>query len=105
LVLTTLSSLTEKERSTRAAIKKNKNFECLNKKKQENCTFDYPFITRHFKPKNEFLFVNLPVPVLRIHMFLGLLDPDPLVKRYGSGSGFFYHQAKIVRKTLIPTVF
>jgi hypothetical protein len=35
--------------------------------------------------------------------FLGLLDPDPdpLRKRYGSGS--FYHQAKIVRKTLIPT--
>ena len=25
-------------------------------------------------------------------------------KRYGSGSGSFYHQAKIVRKTLIPTV-
>jgi hypothetical protein len=31
-------------------------------------------------------------------MFLGLLDPDPdpLVKRYVSGS--FYNQAKIVRK-------
>jgi hypothetical protein len=27
--------------------------------------------------------------------------PDPLVGGYGSGS--FYHQAKIVRKTLIPT--
>jgi hypothetical protein len=24
--------------------------------------------------------------------------------RYGSGSGSFYHQAKIVRKTLIPNV-
>jgi len=24
--------------------------------------------------------------------------------RYGSGSGSFYNQAKIVRKTLIPTV-
>jgi hypothetical protein len=34
-------------------------------------------------------------------MILGLLDPDPLV-RHGSGS--FYNQAKIVRKTLIPTV-
>ncbi len=36
-------------------------------------------------------------------MFLGLLDPDPypLRKRYRSGS--FYHQAKIVRKTLIHT--
>ncbi len=35
-------------------------------------------------------------------VFLGLLDPDPLVKRYGSGS--FYHKAKMVRKTLISTV-
>ncbi len=25
-------------------------------------------------------------------------------QRYGSGSGSFYHQAKLVRKTLIPTV-
>ncbi len=25
-------------------------------------------------------------------------------QRYGSGSGSFYHQAKILRKTLIPTV-
>jgi hypothetical protein len=41
-------------------------------------------------------------------------DPDPDVfgpsrsgsgsTRYGSGSESFYHQAKIVRKTLIPTV-
>ncbi len=47
--------------------------------------------------------------------------PDPLVfeppgsgsgsisQRYGSGSGseygFYFHQAKVVRKTLIPTVF
>ena len=40
-------------------------------------------------------------------------DPDPHVfgppgsgftsQRYGSGSGSFYHHAKIVRKTLIPT--
>ncbi len=30
-------------------------------------------------------------------------DPDPDV--FGPpGSGYFYHQAKIVRKTLIPTV-
>ncbi len=36
--------------------------------------------------------------VFRIHMFLGFPDPDPLV-RYG----FFYHQASVVRKTLIPT--
>ena len=25
-------------------------------------------------------------------------------QRYGSGSGSFYHHAKIVRKTLIPTI-
>jgi hypothetical protein len=41
--------------------------------------------------------------------------PDPHVfgppgsgstgQRYGSGSGSFYHHAKIVRKTLIPTIF
>jgi hypothetical protein len=41
-------------------------------------------------------------------------DPDVLgptgcasgsvVQNYGSGSGSFQHQAKIVRKTLIPTV-
>jgi hypothetical protein len=32
---------------------------------------------------------------------LGPPDPDPLVRdRHGS----FYHQAKIVRKALIPTV-
>ncbi len=48
---------------------------------------------------------------IRIHMFLGLPDPDPHVfgppgsgstsQRYGSGSGSFYHHAKIVRKNLI----
>jgi len=33
---------------------------------------------------------------IRIRMFLGLLDPDPLVRGYGSESGSesFYHQAK-----------
>jgi hypothetical protein len=50
-----------------------------------------------------------PVPTvlrIRIRIFLGLLDPDvdPFSQRYGSGSGSFYHQAKLVRKTLIPTV-
>jgi hypothetical protein len=29
-------------------------------------------------------------------------DPDPFSEMYGSGS--FYHHAKIVRKTLIPTI-
>ncbi len=52
--------------------------------------------------------------IRRIHMFLGLLDPDPYIfgpsgsgsisRRYGFGSGSFYNQAKIVRTTLIPTV-
>ncbi len=40
-------------------------------------------------------------------------DPDPHVfglcgsisQRYGSGSSSLYHHAKIVRKTLIPTIF
>ncbi len=43
-----------------------------------------------------------PNPARRIRMFLDLLDLDPLVQ------GSFYiigNQAKIVRKTLIPTVF
>ncbi len=44
--------------------------------------------------------IRIRIRIHRIHMFLGLLDPDPdpLVRGYGS----FYHQAKIVRKTLIP---
>jgi hypothetical protein len=44
--------------------------------------------------------VTDPDPNLDPCMFLGLLDPvpDTLV------SGSFYHQAKIVRKTLIPAV-
>jgi hypothetical protein len=34
---------------------------------------------------------------------LGLPDPDSLVRETDYGSGFFYHQAKII-KALIPTV-
>jgi hypothetical protein len=45
----------------------------------------------------------------RIYMFLVLLDPDPdpLARDTdpAPGSGSFYHQAKNVKKTLIPTVF
>jgi hypothetical protein len=38
-------------------------------------------------------------------MFLGFLDPDPLVRDPDPvPCRFFYHQAKIERKTLIPTV-
>ncbi len=37
-----------------------------------------------------------PEPSDQIRMILGLLDPDP--------DPSFYHEAKLVRKTLIPTV-
>jgi hypothetical protein len=37
----------------------------------------------------------------RINMFLSLPDQDPLVRGMDPDS---YHQAKILRKTLIPTV-
>jgi hypothetical protein len=45
------------------------------------------------------------IRIHRIHMFLGLPDPDPSVRGMDPdpGSGSFYHQAKKVRKTLIPT--
>jgi hypothetical protein len=49
----------------------------------------------------------LQIRIRRIRMFSGLPDPDPLVPGTygsGSGSGSFYHQDKIVRKTLIPNV-
>ncbi len=51
--------------------------------------------------------------VVRIFVCSSVADPDPNVfgppgsgsniQRYGSGSGSFYNQTKIVRKTLIPT--
>jgi hypothetical protein len=44
-----------------------------------------------------------PVWRIRIRMVLGLMDPDPLVGGTRYRSGTFYHQAKIARKTLIPT--
>jgi hypothetical protein len=39
-------------------------------------------------------------------MFLALLDPDPdpLVRGIDPGPDPFYHQANIVRNTLIPAV-
>jgi hypothetical protein len=37
-------------------------------------------------------------------MFVGLLDSDPLVRRYGSGLGSFYHQTKLEIKTFILIV-
>jgi hypothetical protein len=51
----------------------------------------------------ESISLRIRIRIRRIRMFLGLLDPDPdpCSQRYGSGS--FYHQSKIVRKTLIST--
>jgi hypothetical protein len=58
-----------------------------------------------------------PSPLfLSSYYFVGtsVVDPDPPVfgppgsgstsQRHGSGSGSFYQYAKIVRKTLIPTI-
>jgi hypothetical protein len=35
----------------------------------------------------------------------GRLGSGSIFQRYGSRSGYFYHQANIVRKTLIPSIF
>jgi hypothetical protein len=56
------------------------------------------------------IWIRIQIRIHRIHMFLGLLDPDPgPIVRYGSGPGSgsrsFFHQAKIVIKTFIPTAF
>ncbi len=41
---------------------------------------------------------------IRLRMFFGPPGSGSVSKRYGSGSGSGYHQAKILRKTLIRTV-
>jgi hypothetical protein len=46
-----------------------------------------------------FVQASVPDP----HVF-GPPDPDPLVRGMDPDPGSFYHQAKVVRKTLIPTV-
>ncbi len=54
---------------------------------------------------------TLVIEPVRINQCSGSTDPHvfgppgsgSISQRYGSGSGSFYHQAKIVRKTLIPT--
>jgi hypothetical protein len=46
---------------------------------------------------------NPDLDLLNPHVF-GPPGSGSTSQRYGSGSGSFYHQAKIVRKTLIPTV-
>jgi hypothetical protein len=55
-----------------------------------------------------------PLPKYKMYrtLYSKVVDPDPyiiwapvsgsVIQRYGSGS--FYHQAKIVKKTLIPSV-
>jgi hypothetical protein len=48
-----------------------------------------------FYNRGRYLFTRVVDP--EPDMFLGLLDPDPLVK---GGSVSFYHQAKIARKNL-----
>ncbi len=59
-----------------------------------------PTYQRALTLKRHYVRTSVADPDLfRIHMFLGLLDPNPC---YGSRS--FYHQAKIGGKTLIPTV-
>jgi hypothetical protein len=46
----------------------------------------------------------LRIRIRRINMFVGPPGSGSISQRYGSGSGSFYHQTKIVGKTLIPTV-
>ncbi len=55
----------------------------------------YTFITFEFL---QLLLFNavLRIRIRRIHMFLGLADPDLLSQIYGSGS--FYHQSKNSKK-------
>jgi hypothetical protein len=63
--------------------------------------------------------VNPPTRMLKINIINSVPDPNPdppdphvfgppgsgsTSQRYGSGSGSFYHHAKIVRITLIPTI-
>ncbi len=54
---------------------------------------------------NEYEYLFAAVLRIRIRMFLGLPDPDPFNQRYGPGSGSFYNQAKIVRKTFFCIYF
>ncbi len=51
------------------------------------------------KMLGSFIIVSISVadPVRRIHMFFGPPGSGTISQRYGSGS--FYHQAKVVRKT------
>ncbi len=55
--------------------------------------------------------LRIRIRIQRIHMFLGLQDQDPLVRGMDpdpapdpNPSIIMHHHAKIVRKTLIPTI-
>jgi hypothetical protein len=58
-----------------------------------------PFCEQHVT----FMLEKTSVPDQDPHVF-GPPESGSICQRYGSGSGSFYHQAKIVRKSLIPTV-
>jgi hypothetical protein len=59
--------------------------------------------------------IQIRTPVSYINAASSVADPDPnpdpdqpdphVYGPPGSGSGSFYHHAKIIRKTLIPTIF
>jgi hypothetical protein len=68
---------------------------------RDGCTTGFPFFPLLFQQffSVQYLFLGR---FLRICLFLGL--PDSLVRDTNHGSGSFYHQVKIVKKTLIPTV-
>jgi hypothetical protein len=70
------------------------------------------FIRNHLKRKIRIRKKSFRIPTTSV---ADPDSPDPHVfgppgsgstsQRYGSGSGSFYHHAKIVRKTLVPTIF
>jgi hypothetical protein len=70
----------------------------------KGATYQYCFLyVCFFQPV---LRIRIRIQIRRIRMFLGLLDPDPLVSGLDLDpeSGSFHHQVKKVRKTLILTV-
>jgi hypothetical protein len=109
-----LRSLTEHKSEQRITISNHLN---INKKFTNNrLKHTRPDLTLSKENRNPTLMAAPP-------LFISVADldpnpdpdsPDPHVfgppgsgstsQRYGSGSGFFYHHAKTVRKTLIPTM-
>jgi hypothetical protein len=69
----------------------------------------YIYLYKYFISRLLLMHAVLRIRIHRIHMFFGLPDSDTS-QRYRSGSGScsgsgsFYHHAKMVRKTLIPTI-